>query len=317
MNMRKQSNKQKNRIKKVFSVLLAMVLVLTSLPITADAAVNKSGRLNAWEKQVKIGNYYYISNSSGLYISSKKGNKGKLILPESKNGQKYDSNAYFAGNYIYYSYNKNSKSYVYRMKVNGKSKKMIAKISAKREDPLGSVELVYKNQILYSHSNIDGSDVYSVNVKTKKVKYLKGYSFSIVIKGEQSLLKGDHYKDYYAADVGGYKGDLCSTEKYIYNAKTQKLKRISKEAWDIAIGGKYVYYLENNTKDSYRLMRSNVNGKKKKKLKTIKNKGNIYSGVTFYEVTSKYCIYTNWEGDGIVYYKYTFSNGKTEKVQVE
>lgn len=316
MDKRKQDNRQKCKIKKLFSALFAMLLVLTLIQTTANAADNKSGKLNAWEKQVKVGKYYYKSDSSGLYISSKKGKTGTLLLPKNKDGQTYDHNAYFSGNYIYYSYSiQNSKSYLYRMKVNGKSKKMIAEIAAKKEDASGMIEFVYKNQVIYSHSDINGSDVYSINVKTKKVKYLKGYSFSAV-NSEQTLSDCYHYKNYYAVDVGGYKGDLYPTEKYIFNAKTQKLKRISKEAWAIAIAGKDVYYLENDINNSCRLMRCDVNGKSKKKLKTIKNEGNSYAGLTFHKVTSKYCIYTSWEGDSVVYYKYTFSTKKTQKVQV-
>lgn len=341
-----KSKKQNTVTQKTTVLLLTLVILITSaisgnMPVNPNTlkqakaaersvtdklpdgtASNNQGKICSYDNNTKIGKYNYTYDySKGLYISNKKGSIGKLVLPMNKKGKQFNGDAYVSGNYIYYSYyggsyNKNtrmySKIYIYRMKLNGTKKTLLSTIKKKNYHG-GKIQLVYKKTIVCTiYGDYDLHDTYCVNIKTKKAKKLNAES--IGIRGSQDysngIYKGYQYKQYYT--VGVSLGEFWYDNVWIYNAKRQKFKTISKKAWDIGIGGKYVYYLEYKNENASCLIRCNVNGKNKKVLKTITEKN-----PAFYKVTSKYCIYTSTFAPTETYYKYTFSTGKTTKVNIK
>ncbi len=274
--------------------------------LAAEASV--SGKLKNDGTQISVGGYYYTeSYSQGLYISTAAGERGKLVLPGKTSGMSFNSDVYITGRYLYYSYSKGSSHKIYRMNLNGTGKKLIISFSNKRSYG-GSIDFVYKNEYLLYSCTGDGSDAYnySISLKKKKAKYLKGYNADFKASGMQSGITDKyHYKNYYVAGV--WSGDAWYGSVWVYNAKKQTFKRISKKAWDIALAGKYVYYIENSGSTSCKLIRCTVNGKSKKTLCSIQGQN-----IRFYEVSDSNCIY--WKSGS--YYKYDFSAKTTTKVNL-
>ena len=290
----------------LFVITVSMFCIgLQEQPAMASEAVEK-GKLKNDGSQIHAGKYYYtVHYAQGLYISTVAGKKGRLILSKKESGMSFNSDVFLSGKYIYYSYSKGSSHKIYRMKLDGSGKKQIVSFYNK-ESFGGSIDFVYKDEYLLYSCVGDGSDVYnySVHLKKKKVKYLKGYCVNFkASKVQNDVIDKYHYKQYYVAGVQA--GDFYYDSVWVYNVKKQKFKRISKKAWDIALAGKYIYYLENSTSNSCTLICCTVDGKSKKTLCSIKGQY-----ISFNDVTNNYCIY----GVSGNYYKYDFSTGKTSKV---
>lgn len=275
--------------------------------ISAEEAFVR-GKLKNDGTQISVGGYYYTeSHSQGFYISTAAGEKGKLVLPRKTSEMSFNSDVYITGKYLYYSYSKASSHKIYRMNLNGTGKRLIISFSNKKSYG-GSIDFIYKNEYLLYSCIGAGSDVYnySISLQKKKAKYLKGYSADYKTSNTQSdVTDKSHYKNYYVAGV--QTGDGWHGLVWIYNAKKQTFKCISKKAWDIAMAGKYVYYIENSGSNSCKLKRCTVNGKSKKTLCSIQGQN-----ICFYEVTDSACIY--WKSGS--YYKYVYSAKKTTKVNL-
>lgn len=293
----------------IIAVMLSTIsYTILSVQTVWAGGTNKAGKLNNSGIQANIGRYYYTESSSqGFFISTVAGEKGKLILSPKMSGMSFGTDIFITGKYIYYSYSKMDSHKIYRMNLDGSGKKLLVSFH-KKNSYGGYIDFVYKDEYLLYSCAGDGSDVYnySVNLKKKKIKFLKGYSVKYRFPGTQDAVKMPfHYKNYYAAVVQA--GDFYYDRAWIYNTKTQKFKCISTKAWDISIAGKYVYYIENSGENSCKLKRCTVDGKRKKTLCSINGQY-----ISFYEVTDSYCIY---EKSG-VYYKYDFAAGTTVRWEV-
>lgn len=289
--------------------LLLAVACIVCFAQTANASETVvSGKLNAQGIQIKTGGYYYTEHyGEGFYVSSTEGEKGILALPKTLSGMSFQADVFISGKYLYYSYSKGKNHKIYRMNPDGSGKKLLVSFQ-KKGSCGGHIDFVYKDKYLLYSCTGEGSDVYncSVSLKKKKVKFLKGYNVKFMSpKTNLSIKDSYHYKNYYVAGVQA--GDFYYDSAWVYNVKKQTFQCISKKAWDIALAGKYVYYIENSGHNSCKLKRCSVNGRKKKTLCGIKGQY-----ISFHEVTGSYCIYVKSN----VYYKYDFKTKRTKKVNV-
>lgn len=218
-------------------------------------------------------------------------NSGSLNLPRSLNGKSYNYDAYRYGSYIYYSYSgkMNNKAvctnYIYRMKQNGSGKTQIAAV---RKGGSGNIEFIYGKYLVYgTYDSGSGNYVTSLNIKTGKTKFIKNFcaNFRVDYTGKKTVREPYHYKNYFAARIAS--GAMMTGKLWIYNSNKQSCKVISKKGWDIAINGKYVYYLEQKGSNKVVLRRCKINGSGKKTLATKKCSNSAY----FTSVTSKRCLY--------------------------
>lgn len=212
-------------------------------------------------------------------------------LPATSGQKTYNCDAYRYGSYIYYSYHgpysgDNCTNYLYRMKTDGTKKTLLSKVKKYQS---GWVSAVYGNNLLYGTSDTgSGAYITSLNLKTKKTKYIKKFNahFDADYTQNRDAIEPYHYKNYFAASTAT--GALMARTIWVFNAKTNTPKVISKKGWSIAIKGKKVYYLESSGANI--LLRScSLKGSSKKTLKKIKAARDSSAYIS--SACGKYCIY--------------------------
>lgn len=189
------------------------------------------------------------------------------------------------GRNVYYQYNKGSNKSVFCKKdiQTGACRELFIVNDADCE-----LAGIYINELFYT-KGIDPSALYFCNLNTGK-KYL---ALKDVTGTEQ------HGKNFFCH---GYEGDSSTSKFRCYNAKTNKVKMISKKLITYCVKKNKLYYVEyvknNDESGMYgeygnyycRVIRSNIDGSGKKVLKkNIKIKGQIV------KITSSYLIYVENE----------------------
>ena len=321
----------KNLVKECYYIRIVLTMLLAVLflsqftsPFHAQAATKEYGRFyrDGSNTQIQSGKYYYTFQSDGLYVSESAGLTGTQVLPKMKKTSELSDTVYLSKKYLYYVYYDRKSFTVYRMKPDGTEEKKIAGKKLKFSEGEGiSIQFVYSDQYIVLERNILGdARTYSVNVKTGKIN-------SVAVDGKKkhySLdFEPDSYQSYYVA-TGSYMSVTDIWPVYVYNVKSKSIRKLEENARGIAIGGKYIYYIEyHRGKSSAKLIRCNLNGKNKKTICTIKTKYKTeedalaYGGPFLCEATSRYCIYMLYslKGKDYYYYKYTFSTKKNRKIK--
>jgi len=269
----------------------------------AQAAAKKTVLVT--EQKQKIGGRYIWQDwEKGICYADSKTGTEKVLVAKTATGRVVGVVA--VGKTLYYGISEFStdKLKLYQCNINGKNKKQLGTI--KHGDSLA----YYYGGKLYieCHDVYDGTEcdytyisTYEFNIRTKKTK--KIIDNCTVWTAAKNILLGIPNS-----------GDYGPTDLCLYNLKTKKKIRISKEAnGSCTTDGKKVYYvdfdnMQKNGYGHYILRSCNVKGKNKKTV--VKFKGD-----TVREVTTKYIIYQKGYGDNSTYYKYTYKTKKTEQIE--
>ncbi len=203
---------------------------------------------------------------------------------------------YFEGNTLYASPN---------MPHSMGIKTKIASFSKKSTDSL-TILAGYGNKLYVSasHSTYAKAAVYSVNVKKKK-------KVKEISKCRVADSKGRY--------IYGYKkfvNDTSACAGYVWkigSKKIKQVKKIGKYIFGATVAGKKLYYASypNKSQKKMTVYQAKLNGKKKKKLFTVKGKG-TYAQALISNVNTK-TISAYVSGDEPATYTYTIKTKKLEK----
>lgn len=144
---------------------------------------------------------------------------------------------------------------------------------------------------------------YIYNVVTKKYK-LVASNCALSFSNGSYVVAGNEYR----TDVSAFKTSLYK----FTSTGLKKIKVLSKHGFSGAFIKGKLYYTSSpsNAMRKVTLYRCNPNGSGKKALGTFANKKK-YGQVIMSKITSKYCIYTDYNG----WYKYTYKTKKTKKTK--
>ena len=198
-----------------------------------------------------VDKWIYYSKSGNFTRCNQKGDD-KLIL--SKNSiEKYQ----ISGSYIYYSYTKDEKNYIAKMKLNGENNTKISKID----------DISKEN---YGNFYVKDSKIYFI-LREYSTDYSLSYSLhSINLKGEQDkeiCELSDEVSNINMTDNGIYyimlNDDIYEIRKIGYNGKNDKKIAETETSKVLNILGNYIVYSDYNKDDDVSMFRIKVNGKDK------------------------------------------------------
>lgn len=335
------------RILKKFSIiLLTITMVVGSIFIgnvtnsyASTSYKNSATNKNTLATNARLGDYFYFSSEDALYKVNVK-TKKKTRLYKVKYDWEFIRDVSVYKDYIYFTYEKKSNSYIYRIKTNGKNLKCLG---------TGVNPKPYRNKIYYlgvvkrDDYEIETKNIYKMNLngsnKTciKKSKYISDFSIynsniyyiyvydGFLYNGScitsylgKMNLNGNnnkklvHYKgyDYYEIlNIGGfYKGYIyIYTDQAFYKLKlsNNKLTKFAKfnncNKYIIGVEKGYLYYGQWGSSKDYIY-----------KLKLSNNKKSIVvsgSDVQGQLVSSDYMVYNNKPGED---YYLIGTNGKNK-----
>ena len=331
------------RILKKFSILLLTItMVVGSIFVgnvtnsyASTSYKNSANNKNTLATNARLGDYFYFSSEDALYKVNVK-TKKKTRLYKVKYDWEFIRDVSVYKDYIYFTYEKKSNSYIYRIKTNGKNLKCLG---------MGRNPKPYRNKIYYlriiktdDYYHFEINDIYKMNLngsnKTciKKSKYISDFSiynsniyYIYVYDGScitsylgKINLNGNNNKklvdykgyDYYEIlNIGGfYKGYIyIYTDKGFYKLKlsNNKLTKFAKfnncNKYIMGVEKGYLYYGQWGSSKDYIY-----------KLKLSNNKKSIVvsgSDVQGQLVSSDYMVYNNKPGED---YYLIGTNGKNK-----
>lgn len=231
------------RTVRILAVILAAVMMITCMPLTASAKSSSSKYKIIPTYPVKAGKYYYMvktysENASLMRSSAKKSGYRKIMTLEP--WERVAAN----GKYIYRVKNKsNSKARLVRYNAAGKKGKTVKKLSGKYS--YWSLSAAYgKNIFLTKKTDMLELLTYRYNVKSKKVKKVRkdcglgeGYPDDNSYKSGKYILASSYI------DTAGF----APSEKTLYtlslSGKISKVKYLG-DSVDAVYIGKKLYYVK-------------------------------------------------------------------------
>ena len=268
------------QMRRVVSSLLAIILLVTFLPIVAAPTSTAEAKkvYKAPGDACASGRYVFFlaENDTQIKRYDTKTKKVKVILDSSVDGSftRGFSTLSVKGKYIYFSWNKYPGSeaveaYVYRMNFNGKSRKKLA---------CGHTPIIVGNKIVY----IKNKKSYDANFG----RYItnstgKTYSMSLTGKNKKKCsavsTKAVTISSYYGSkSTGNLSGSVYTlnsdntsiTRKNVKTGKKTKIYSNKNGITGFSVAGKYIYitcYTQKNTAQTSAYI-TKLNGKGKKKV---------------------------------------------------
>ena len=294
------------RMLKRFSILLLTItMVVGSIFVgnvtnsyASTSYKNSANNKNTLATNARLGDYFYFSSEDALYKVNVK-TKKKTRLYKVKYDWEFIRDVSVYKDYIYFTYEKKSNSYIYRIKTNGKNLKCLG---------MGRNPKPYRNKIYYlriiktdDYYHFEINDIYKMNLngsnKTciKKSKYIS--DFSIYNSNIYYIYVYDHF------DATGNPSYLC---KMNLNGNNNK-KLVDYNGYDyyeiLNIGGFYKGYIYLYTDQAfYKLKLSN---NKLTKFAKFNNCDKYIMGVE-----KGYLYYGQWGSNKDYIYKLKLSNNK-------
>ncbi len=284
--------------------LLALFLfacLVFAAPVKAEAASFKQ-----CSRDTKIGKYYIWSDyaTKSIRISKSKSGNGSPLV-QASSGHNMANACISDGSTVYYAEMGSLNSsgtytgYVYKIKVNGKSKSKVGSIKNT------SGPTAYYKGYLYldCYDKKDPTLLHTYRIDVKKGASKRAIKSARVVEQSGRYLL--------AMPNTGAVGPL---NLYVYDCKTGKSTRITTKASSGHISGNKIYYSEYvageySSSSTFRIRSCSLTGKNKKTL--LKKLQGSRTGI----ITSKNVYYILFDSKGnINYYRYDFKSKKTVKI---
>lgn len=203
-------------MKKFKLAIITVFLLLVCGGVSVQAAEYKK----VTSKKEKTGYYYtWIDKQQSMHIRKVSAKKDLAVIKQCKG-------AVTNGSMIYYIRKYQDGVRLSRYSLSGKKGQNIAYLKGVR-----SIAGAYQNRIvLYAEPSGPYGAVYVYDLNTRKMKRISGYSMNCT----------GNYRQYFILE--GFSGAITETPVGVYNAKTNKVKTLTKKSWYMVQNGNQVYY---------------------------------------------------------------------------